>query len=246
MISNLSQIFHILKDKYKELKKTHVECILEFLDKSKALHNPKRCLVCGTSLEYSIFFEKAICFYLFESSNLMENSIEDRMCQLCIIKIHSNPPKFLFVDNIFSSSISEPKLARNYTLLNYLNALNDSIILRSENESMRCKAGDIEKYLKKLRENEPFKIPNQNKFLGSIVRSYRNHMIRVKGKEIIEKQMNYKIETIEEQLKLIQENHKKAILKGELEEAKSFREIYCNLFELKLYLVEKLHKNTNY
>lgn len=240
MISNLSQIFNILREKYINFKKIQVKCILNFIEKTEA---SGACLVCGISFNDFYFEEESECFNPFQLDYENKSCLsEDKICELCCVKIHSKPPKFFFLDFIAYESTPDRKLIKNHKILLDLIIYQNQMLRKSENIEKICDFHQIMKDIQCIKDGIEVKHHFNNNFSNSLIKSYQNYLSKLKSKEIIKKQIKYKIETIEEQLELIQENHRKAILDGELDEAKGFKEVYSNLFELKLTLIEKLYK----
>ena len=234
-------MFIVLRGKYIDLKTKHIECILKFLEINRDCCGSENCLVCDSQLSKIYSKKSSNCFDLFRYLEFIEDSIENKVCDICIIKIHSKPPKFIFSSNLNRNSQENFEIIQNSIILRYLIGYYDSMILKNENKENVCQLKDLKKYMKKIDEDESFEICNQNKFMNTFIKSYRNFVLRKKSNKIIEKQIQYKIQTVEEQLTIINENHRKAIIEGDLEATKNFKEIYCNLFELKLRLTEKLY-----
>lgn len=227
MITDISNIFHIFRKQYLDLKRVQINCILQFI----GANDPSElCLICNKSFKILIAEEDMADFK--DLQIIEKDSINDKICIICILKIHSKLPKFCLDYNLSYQKLDDQK---------YL----ESLCSFKENTIFKSKVYKIDQILQemeKLDQGLPADQNEEDKFMIQILKSYKNHLKRLKLKKLIKSQIKYKIDAIEEQLEINQTNHRNALLQGNLEEGESFQEVYFNLYELKLELEEKHYK----
>lgn len=210
MITTLTNQFLILKEKYIEIKKELAKQHLIFIEKTSSTGS---CVVCGKFIE---------------SNNI--NSIEERLCKFCIIKIYSKPIRMLVNFKVPDDFLDVQKFVENITKIeiNFKNKIKKHISIK-----------EIEDIYQLLRNN----MYNFNITIDdSLFNNLKQRIIQDRLKRLIKNQIEFKIKVFEEQFKKINKNYEKALISGDFEDSKAFKEMLASIFETKIKLEERLDR----
>lgn len=160
--------------------------------------------------------------------------IQNKLCKSCIVRIHCMPPLFSLNLNFPVSFVEEVKFLNLLNSLYHHNA--NELMLRNpsfKNENM-VNLTQIQEI-----QDEDFKNVNNKNFFGRLLESYRSKIKRIRLKAVKEKQIEYKISVVREQIQISLRSYRIAIEKGRFDDAEQFKEVFYNLFNLRIKLEEK-------
>lgn len=232
-MTNLSEPYKIIREKYIEMKREIVYPLLKYISDSTP---SKFCILCNTKLEET---NKSVITEQFTTNNteIPKNlnkemkMIEKLICNCCIIKIHSHPPCFVLKLNIpvnlrpIQQSIEEIRGISSHW---NVKETGDDTITYEE--------------LKIILEENPDGNYSDFNSIPHFVRNYKDKLRRDDLKALIKCRIKSKIELIEDQLKILESTHSKALLTGRFDDSDAIKELYFNMYENKIVLEEKLCK----
>ncbi|KAM0679675.1 hypothetical protein GINT2_002083 [Glugoides intestinalis] len=221
MITNLTAPFTVLRKKYVEEKKKHLELFFQFIEKTSVTGG---CVLCMGALPA---FDKQL-----NTAELF--SIESKLCEECILKTHSRTPSF-------SLKISTP--SQFIDIQRFLDGLCslgvNQVISGNKMQIRKTSIEELNAELEKVVENDNYNNAPNNPFYGYI-KNYKIMLRRFNIKRLIKMQIRSKVQVIEEQLKTLERNHAEAILAGKFQDSDAFKELYYLLFQTKIKLEESL------
>lgn len=212
MITTITDAFKVLKEKINENKRGLIIEILDYVNQSKSKGN---CLLCEVQLESN-------------GEENLSDSIQNKLCEFCNIKIHTKPPLFCLKMET-SEEFSD--------LQNYLENT-AGIQSRFKIDKNYLDIKELKEIFRKIENDQHETI--ENNLLSSYVTNYKIKVKKDRFKLAIKDQIKSKIKILEEQLILIERNHENAVVSGRFDDSMALKEIFFSLFESKIELEEKL------
>jgi len=169
-----------------------------------------------------------------ENMQINLECIQNKLCKSCIVKVHCMPPLFSLNLNFPDSFVEEVKF------LNLLNSLHhhNSNELMLRNPSFKTENMVNLTQIQEIHD-EDLKNVNNKSFFDRLLESYRSKIKRIRLKTAKEKQIEYKISVVREQIQISMRSYRVAIEKGRFDDAEQFKEVFYNLFNLRIKLEEK-------
>lgn len=271
MITDFSEAYEIIREKYIKMKKEITIPLLKFISES----NPcDFCVLCDVEL--------------FSIKEKTGKSVETLLCDCCIVKLHSNPPRFVLKLDVpenmkgFQKFIEETRgiyskwdtncdeiatsEAISYEKLKLLlehslnvNSLNGNLTgfnssgdnstnslnvnLTDGNPSDNLTNDDSSDNLTDKKDCSLDDIKNYVS-LQHFIRNYKNKFKRDEIKSLIRCRIKSKIDLLEDQLINLEKTHSKALELGKFDDSEAIKEMYFTMYENKITLQEKLYKFT--
>lgn len=213
MIVSHTEQFKANRNTDLRLKKELVDSVLEFINMSSA--NGK-CILCTKQPKLSN----------------IEDTIEHKLCNFCISKIHTGTPLFSL------KSRPPPKHSEIQRFLELAYGITGSPF--STTLECTAKTTSIEELEMSYIELKEFGKCTISEINEQLLLNMQEKIRRDVLKAVIKDQIRFKIRVFEEQLESLKDNYATALSSGNFEDSAEMKNVFFRIFESKIDLEERL------